>query len=159
MVNAVGVIQVRALDLTGVTSEWGFAIGAAFWSTGVFMEAANLVADFAFTTLKVDRLEARAVGRNGRGNGVLHKLGARAEANLVRAFRKDGRSEGQLLWTLREEQWRQRPLMQARFSPAEASEQIVRAIADAARAAATPGDDAARPPHAEYPFFFTDSHR
>ena len=75
MNDAVGIIQVRAIGLTCATSEWGFAIGASFWSTGVFVEAANLVAEFAFTTMNVNRLEARAVGINGRGNGVLNKLG------------------------------------------------------------------------------------
>src|SRR4051812_24791966 len=155
MQDAVGIIQVRALDLNGVTSEWGFAVGAAFWSTGVFMEAANLVAEFAFTTLKVNRLEARAVGQNGRGNGVLHKLGARPEANLARAFRKDGRAERQLLWSLREEDWRQRPLLHGRFSSTQANEQILRAIEETRRA--TPqGAAGESPAHGDdYSFFIT----
>src|SRR5205085_2872216 len=50
--DAVGIIQIRAIGLSCVTSEWGFALGASFWSTGVFVEAANLVAEFAFTTMQ-----------------------------------------------------------------------------------------------------------
>src|SRR3954465_10854837 len=153
--DAIGIIQVRAIDLGGVTSEWGFAVGAAFWATGVFIEAANLVAEFAFTTMHVNRLEARAVGGNGRGNGVLHKLGARPEANLARGFRKGGRAERQLLWSLREEDWRQRPLLHGRFSSTQANEQILRAIEETRRAtpqgpareSAAHGDD--------YSFFIT----
>jgi RimJ/RimL family protein N-acetyltransferase len=155
MCDAIGIIQVRALDFSGLTCEWGFAVGAAFWSTGVFMEAASLVAGFAFETMAVNRLEARAVGQNGRGNGVLHKLGARPEANLARAFRKDGRAERQLLWSLREEDWRQRPLLHERFSSTQAHAQIMQAIEETARAMsqASPHDiDAAAP----YPFFLTD---
>src|SRR4051794_11364038 len=91
MCDAVGIIQVRAIDLGGVTSEWGFAVGAAFWGTGVFLEAANLVAEFAFTTMRVNRLEARAVGGNGPGHRGLHKLRAPAGANPPRGLCQDGR--------------------------------------------------------------------
>jgi hypothetical protein len=31
LMDAVGIIQVRALEPTFFTAEWGFAIGAAFW--------------------------------------------------------------------------------------------------------------------------------
>ena len=153
---AVGIIQVRALEPSFFTAEWGFAIGAAFWATGVFIEAANLVAEFAFHTVKVHRLEARAVAPNGRGHGALQKLGARAEGTLTRSFRKAGRTENQLLWSMREEDWQQRPLMARRYSAEEASAQIARAIQEVKQAM-----DAARPPHKTggpaYPFFLTDS--
>ena len=40
----------RALELDPGfgTAEWGFAIGQAFWGTGLFVEAAELVLAFAF---------------------------------------------------------------------------------------------------------------
>ena len=62
--------QVRSLEAAFETSEWGFAIAAEFWGTGVFHEAARLVVDFTFSTLGATRLEARAALRNGRGNGA-----------------------------------------------------------------------------------------
>src|SRR5579862_4753052 len=42
----VGLIQVRQLEPTFETAEWGFAIGSSFWGTGVFVDAAKLVLDF-----------------------------------------------------------------------------------------------------------------
>src|SRR6185436_20061715 len=45
---AVGLFQVRSLEPTFSTAEWGFAIGSQFWGTGVFTEGAKLVLDFAF---------------------------------------------------------------------------------------------------------------
>lgn len=71
--HAIGLFQVRALEPGFATAEWGFAIGSSFWGTGVFLEGAALVLDFAFDTLGVRRLEARAVVSNGRGNGALRK--------------------------------------------------------------------------------------
>ena len=154
--EAVGIIQVRALEPSLFAAEWGFAIGNAFWSTGVFVEAANLVADFAFTKMKVDRLEARVVNQNGRGHAVLQKLGARAEGTLARAFRKHGRVDKQLLWSLRHDDWRQRPLLHQRLSAAEAAEQIARAIQETRTFEA---NTRRHPVHraTPYPFFLTES--
>jgi len=154
--RAVGILQLRALEPTFFVGEWGFAVGTAFWSTGVFVEAANLVAEFAFTTLNVNRIEARATECNARGQAALQKLGARPEASLSRAFRKENRCDTQLLWTLREEDWRQRPLLQQqRVSAAEASEQIRRAVEQTRSLLA--GLPRQEPPACtrEHPFFIT----
>ena len=59
MTAAVGILQVRSLDPTLSSAEWGFVLSAHFWSTGVFFDAANVLVEFAFTTMHVDRLEAR----------------------------------------------------------------------------------------------------
>ena len=37
MDTAIGIFQVRQLDPTFTTAEWGFAIGRAFWGSGVFI--------------------------------------------------------------------------------------------------------------------------
>jgi ribosomal-protein-alanine N-acetyltransferase len=100
LTDAVGLIQVRTQDPTFFIAEWGFAIGAAFWGTGLFTEAAALVARFAFDVLHVHRLEARAVTHNGRGNGALQKIGARPEGVLAKAFKTGDGYVEQLLWAL-----------------------------------------------------------
>ena len=71
-------------------AEWGFALGAEFWGTGMFVDGAELVLDFAFDVLGVHRLEARAALKNGRGNGALQKLGAMQEGVLRRSFLRNG---------------------------------------------------------------------
>jgi RimJ/RimL family protein N-acetyltransferase len=103
--DAVGIIQVRALDKNFGLAEWGFAIGSAFWGTGLFQTAARRVVDFVFETLPVYRLEARAVVENGRGNGALQKLGASCDAVLRRSFRRDGTPMNQMLWSIVRGEW------------------------------------------------------
>ena len=103
--DAVGIIQIRALDKEFGTAEWGFAIGSAFWGTGVFQAAAREVVGFAFKTLPVRRLEARAVVKNGRGNGALNKLGASCEAVLRSSFRKGEDTMDQMLWSILRSDW------------------------------------------------------
>ena len=98
--TAIGIIQVRQLEQGFGTAEWGFVIGSSFWGTGVFQESAELVLDFAFDTLGVHRLEARAAVLNGRGNGALLKVGAVQECRLRKSFRKNGESLDQALFSI-----------------------------------------------------------
>jgi len=105
--TAIGVFQVRALDGVFSTAEWGFALGVPFWGTGLFVKAASLVLSFAFETVGINRLEARAMVANGRGNAALRKVGAQREALLRQAMAKDGHLHDQYLWTIVETDWRQ----------------------------------------------------
>lgn len=106
MSHAVGVVQVKSLDMNFSMAEWGFAIGSPFWGAGVFPEAAKLVLDFTFNTLGVYRLEARAAVANGRGNGALRKVGALQEGVLRRSFLRNGEYHDQVLWAILSDEWR-----------------------------------------------------
>jgi ribosomal-protein-alanine N-acetyltransferase len=98
--TAIGIIQVRQLEQSFHTAEWGFIVGSPFWGTGVFQESAVLVLGFAFDTLGVHRLEARAAVLNGRGNGALLKMGAVMECLLRKSFQKNGRHLDQALYSI-----------------------------------------------------------
>jgi ribosomal-protein-alanine N-acetyltransferase len=103
--TAVGLFQVRQLDSSFTTAEWGFALAFEFWGSGLFMGGAELVIDFAFDTLGVSRLEARAAVANGRGNSALRKVGAVQEGVLRKSFLRGGKYIDQALWSLLEEDW------------------------------------------------------
>jgi ribosomal-protein-alanine N-acetyltransferase len=103
--TAIGIFQLRESEPGFGTAEWGFAIGSPFWGTGVFQEGAELVLAFAFETLDVHRLEARAAVLNGRGNGALLKVGAVQEAMLRRSFRCNGEYLDQVLYVIIEDDW------------------------------------------------------
>jgi RimJ/RimL family protein N-acetyltransferase len=104
--TAIGIFQVRQHEAHFATAEWGFALGSPFWGTGVFPESAKLVIEFAFETLGVHRLEARAAVLNGRGNGALLKMGAVQECVLRRSFERDGQTMDQVLYAILEDDWR-----------------------------------------------------
>jgi RimJ/RimL family protein N-acetyltransferase len=104
--TAIGIFQIRSTEPDFGTAEWGFALGSPFWGTGVFQEGAELVMEFAFETIGVHRLEARAALRNSRGNGALKKIGARQEGILRKSFLRNGEYLDQALWTVLDEDWR-----------------------------------------------------
>jgi RimJ/RimL family protein N-acetyltransferase len=98
--TAIGLFQVRQLERGFTTAEWGFALGSAFWGTGVFQDSAELVLEFAFKALGVRRLEARAAVMNRRGNGALVKIGAVLEGTLRRSLLINGEFLDQLLYSV-----------------------------------------------------------
>jgi ribosomal-protein-serine acetyltransferase len=103
--DAVGIIQVRQLDPGFGTAEWGFAIGSAYWGTGLFHATALAVMQFVFDEVGVHRLEARAALANGRGNAALRKLGARSEGLLRKSFLRNGEYLDQVLWAIVADDW------------------------------------------------------
>ena len=99
----IGIIQVRRNVTRPDTAEWGFALGSAFWGAGVFEHGAALALGFAFDTMGVRRVEARAIARNGRCHRALQKLGAVQEGYLRESFRLRGERLDQVLWTIGED--------------------------------------------------------
>ena len=98
-------MQVRAVAPKFAVAEWGFAVGSPFWGTGLFMASARMTLDFAFQNTAVNRLEARAVVQNGRGNGALRKLGAVQEGVLRGSLLKNGNYLDQIMWSILSKNW------------------------------------------------------
>jgi RimJ/RimL family protein N-acetyltransferase len=107
---AIGLFQVRRLEANFSSAEWGFAIGSAYWGTGIFVDGGRLTIEFAMTTLGTHRLEARAAVANGRGNGALRKMGAVQEGILRRSFLRGGQYLDQVLWSILASDWREAKL-------------------------------------------------
>ncbi|MEI6667854.1 MAG: GNAT family protein [Acidobacteriota bacterium] len=103
--DPVGLVQAREIEPGFGTAEWGFALDEAWWGSGLFTKCATAMADFVFRHVGVHRLEARASVKNGRGNGVLQKIGAVPEGVLRRSFDNGTRVTDQVLWSLIAAEW------------------------------------------------------
>ena len=130
MTAAVGILQVRSLQPASSSAEWGFVLSSHFWSTGVFVDAANALVEFALTTVQIDRLEARIALRNRRAHVAVQKLGARPESTVTTSSEQGIPRDPELVWTLREHEWRNRP-SDPRVSADAARQRIQRAVAAA----------------------------
>lgn len=105
--SPVGLLQLRQLEPEFRTAEWGVAMAPQYWGAGLFLDAARLLLDFAFTQLRVHRLEARAALANGRSQAAMRKLGAVQEGVLRRSLTTgDGQRLDQVLWSLLDDDWR-----------------------------------------------------
>jgi ribosomal-protein-alanine N-acetyltransferase len=154
MTAAVGILQVRP-DPVMSDAEWGFVLSAHFWSTGVFADAANVLAEFAFTTMHVDGLEARIALRNRRAQAAVQKLGARFGSTLPASSPQGVPRDPESVWTLREHDWRNR----AR-DPRMAAHDAARRIRTAVEAAESALRRSDAPETVEpYPLFLFDRRR
>jgi RimJ/RimL family protein N-acetyltransferase len=100
-----GFVQVRALDPAFEAAEWECTLAPAVRGSGVFLDAARLVASFVFGSVGAHRLEARALLQNGRANGALRKIGAVQEGILRRSARRGGTYADQVLWSVLKDDW------------------------------------------------------
>lgn len=154
MTAAVGILQVR-LEPGLSDAEWGFVPSTHFWSSGVFADAANCLLDFAFSTLGVERLEARVALRNARAQAALQKLGARFDGTLPSSSPEGNRRVPESVWVLRHQDWRKRAPDTA-MSAHDAAQRIQTAI-QAAESALRQSDS---PEQVEpYPLFMFDRRR
>jgi RimJ/RimL family protein N-acetyltransferase len=100
-----GVLQIWPIESDFSTAEWGIACGERVWGSGVCRAAAHLLLEFAFETIGVRRLEARAVDANRRSNSMLRDLGATAEGTLRSGFRRDDVVMDHVMWSILAEEW------------------------------------------------------
>jgi RimJ/RimL family protein N-acetyltransferase len=80
--------------------ELGYWLGEAHWGRGIMTEAVTLAADFAFDTLRANRVEARVYGWAAGSQRVLEKCGFTLEGRLRRRMFKDGEHTDQLVYGL-----------------------------------------------------------
>jgi RimJ/RimL family protein N-acetyltransferase len=107
---AVGVIQIWSVEHEFSTAEWGFALGAQFWGSGIFTRSAHLFLDAIFIDRIVGgegvyRLEARTAVGNRRGSRAFRKLGATREGILRGACRTGDQVTDHVMWSMLAPEW------------------------------------------------------
>jgi len=105
---AVAVLQLHEVEPDFHIAEWGFVFGKPYWGTGLFQRSADLLLQFAFETVGIHRLEARAMAANPRANAVLRRLGAAEEGHLRQSFLLGGQYHDDVLWSILAADWQRR---------------------------------------------------
>lgn len=100
-----GFFQLRRLDPTFQTAEWGFALASSRWGTGLFHRCADRMLEFAFQQLGVQRMEARVPISNRRAAAALRKLGAIREGRLRRSFLLGDECLDDAMWAIVVDDW------------------------------------------------------
>jgi len=89
--------------------------------------------EFAFTTLRVERLHARITSRNRRAQAAVRRLGAWPEFTLPDTSPIGVARDPQVMWTLRDHDWRNLP-RQPRVASENVRQRIRNAVHRAQRA-------------------------
>jgi ribosomal-protein-alanine N-acetyltransferase len=88
--DAIGSVDLSALDFTHMRGEIGFLFRRDQWGRGYGREAMGALIHHAFHQLKLERLEAKVHGANLRAKKLLSLLGFAPEGRLKGYVRRDG---------------------------------------------------------------------
>jgi ribosomal-protein-alanine N-acetyltransferase len=103
--HAAGVFQMWPVGRDCGAFEIGFALESRLWGTGAFAECARAAVDYAFESMGIHRIEARASASNLRAQRALAKLGAVREGLLRQCFWSQGRLTDYELWSIVAADW------------------------------------------------------
>jgi RimJ/RimL family protein N-acetyltransferase len=106
--GVIGTCTLAKLDADHRRAELGFALARRHWGHGYIAEAASALLDFAFTTLRLQRLTADADPRNKRSIRVLERLGFQREGYLRAHYMVGGEKQDAILFGLLRGQWGRR---------------------------------------------------
>jgi ribosomal-protein-alanine N-acetyltransferase len=81
-------------------AELGYWIGLPFWGQGYATEAGRSIVAFGFTTLALNRIQARHFARNPASGSVMRKLGMSCEGTLRQAMKKWDRFEDVVMFSV-----------------------------------------------------------
>lgn len=99
--EAIGAIGLRLQgDVYRRSAEVGYWLGEPFWGQGIATTAVRALAEYAFATFDLVRLQAGVFEWNLASARVLEKCGFTFEGRLRRSVTKDGRTVDELLYAL-----------------------------------------------------------
>jgi ribosomal-protein-alanine N-acetyltransferase len=114
--NAVfAIVEKVSLQLIGAVSltvdkevhkaELGYWIGKPYWNQGYATDAAELIIDYGFKHLRLNRIVARHFVRNPASGSVMQKVGMVYEGTLRKDMIKWGKYEDLHLYSLLRDEW------------------------------------------------------
>ncbi|WP_039238862.1 GNAT family N-acetyltransferase [Bacillus thermotolerans] len=87
----IGSCGYNSLDSDHSKAEIGYDISKAFWGKGYATEAISSLMDYAFTSLKLNRVEAKVVPENIPSIKVLEKLNFTYEGTMRKCEKSNGK--------------------------------------------------------------------
>lgn len=94
----IGNVGLHNIDYKNGKAAFGIVVGEkAHWDQGYGTEATHLIVEFAFRTLRLNRVELEVFGDNARAIRCYEKVGFRHEGTKRRAIFQDGNYRDVLL--------------------------------------------------------------
>lgn len=100
----IGMIDFVALDRTAGIAEIAYAVSDIYWGKGITTEATQMVIDYSFNELHLERISARCFAENIGSERVMQKVGMTHEGTLRKAiFTKGAYHDMKIYAILRED--------------------------------------------------------
>jgi RimJ/RimL family protein N-acetyltransferase len=115
----VGVIGLTRVNRWNGRATLGYWLAKKYWRQGVMCEAIQMVLDFAFNKLELQRIDIESAVENIPSNRLIKKLGSHREGTANRYFRSKatGKYHDVHLYSLLRENW----VKSTRHQPARAN--------------------------------------
>jgi len=104
--DVIGTTTLYRVDAVHGRAELGYALDRAWWGHGIASRAVGAVIGFAFSTLRLTRLEADADPRNERSIRLLSRQGFVREGYLRERYCVAGEWQDSVLMGLLQREWR-----------------------------------------------------
>ncbi len=89
--EVIGMIGLKNIDRGNkLSAEIGYWLGKKYWRQGMISEAANLILDFAFNDINLNKVFAKVMEPNEASVKLLEKLGFKKEGLLRKYEKRNG---------------------------------------------------------------------
>ena len=105
----IGTCTLHQIHLQNRRAEVGYALGRPYWGSGYMNEAMHALVDYAFTNMKLHRLEADIDPRNEASAKSLERLGFQREGYLRERWIVGEEISDSALYGLLASEWNRRP--------------------------------------------------
>jgi RimJ/RimL family protein N-acetyltransferase len=102
----IGTTTLFSLDSGNARAEIGYILGSEYWGRGYMQEALTALVQFAFTELKLRRIEADVDPRNAPSVKSLDRLGFKKEGLLRERWNVAGEIQDTAFFGLLAHEWR-----------------------------------------------------
>ena len=82
---------VQGTDVYRRSAEIGYFLGERYWNKGIMTRAVNLICDYGFKNLDIERIHTGVFDYNSSSQRVLEKCGFNKEGTFRRAIFKNGK--------------------------------------------------------------------
>lgn len=86
-------------------AELGYFISPKYWGKGFVTEAAQVLVNFGFSNLQLNRIEATVFPENGASIRILEKIGMQCEGLMRQHVIRDGQFRDRKLYALLRDDW------------------------------------------------------
>jgi len=100
-----GLVEIRNIDCEHSQGELSFWLVVEAWGKGYMTEVVQVVVQYVFEVLGLNRLYAYHMLRNPASGNVLEKNGFKQEGLLRQRVRKWGQFEDVALWAILRQEW------------------------------------------------------